>query len=182
MEEISRITGLEPEEALINLLLINDLHVSIFSEVISKEHIEKIAAEKFSVISSDGVGYDLGVETQKQELRYDLPHPRSFGAFPRALKLFAKEKGILDWEEIIYKSSGKPAEILGLSERGVIKKGNRADIIIINPSELADYSTYSNPFQYSTGIEYVFVNGEMVIGNKRLTEGNLAGKILPRGK
>ncbi|HDH04012.1 MAG TPA: hypothetical protein ENH22_00630, partial [Candidatus Campbellbacteria bacterium] len=171
--EISELTELNPEEVILNLLKINELHVSIFSEVISMEHIKKLAAEKYSVIASDGAGYDFSIKTK------NLPHPRSFGAFPRAMRLFVKESGLLKWEEMIYKMSGLPASIINLKDRGVIAKNNKADIIVFNPEEISDYATYKNPFQYSKGVEYVLINGKIVLSDSLLM-GKFAGQVLSR--
>jgi N-acyl-D-amino-acid deacylase len=172
ISQISRLSNLTPEEVILNLLLINNMHVSIFNETINMEHILSLAKEEYAAISSDGLGYDIS------EIKsLDLPHPRSFGAFPRAFRLFVKENKILNWETAIYKMSGLPAKILGLENRGIIAKGKKADIIIFNPEEISDYSTYDDPFQFSKGIEYSFINGIMVLDNGQL-KNKFAGQIL----
>lgn len=173
--DISQNSSLTPEEVILNLLETNNLRVSIFNEVISRDNIEKIAKEEFSVIASDGVGYDIN----QINLKSDLPHPRSFGAFPRALKWFSREKTLLPWEIAIYKTTGLPAGILGITDRGIIAKDKKADIVIFNPKEFSDTATYGNPFNYSEGIECVIINGEIILKNKELT-GILSGKILKK--
>ncbi len=175
--EISKKMEIPPEEAVLNLLKTNDLHVSIFSQVINPEHLLELAKEKYVAFSSDGAGFDSPRTGNIPSKYQDLPHPRSFGAFPRAFRLFVKENNILSWEEAIYKMTGLPASILGINDRGIIAKNKKADIIIFNPDEINDYSTYENPVQFSRGVEYVFLNGEKILVNNQLT-GKFAGRIL----
>ncbi|MBU1160051.1 amidohydrolase family protein [Patescibacteria group bacterium] len=167
--EISKKTEVSPEEVIISLLAENNLNVSIFSEVINPGHILEIAKENYMAIASDGVGYDASSPA--------IPHPRSFGSFPRAFRLFVKENNILDWQTAIYKMTGLPARILGITDRGTIEKGKKADIIVFSPEEISDYSTYENSFRFSEGIEYVIINGEIVLINSGLT-GKFAGQII----
>ncbi len=178
VEELSAASGLSGEEIILKLLETNDLRVSIFSEVISEENIELIAKEKFSAIASDGIGYSLPI-SPFGENRQDLPHPRSFGAFPKAFNLLVKQKKILPWETLIYKMTGLPAGILGFKNRGVIAKGNKADVIIFSPGEISDFATYDNPFRYSKGISDVLVNGTIVLSEGEFIEG-FAGRVLRR--
>lgn len=150
-------SGSSGEEIVLNLLEVNNLHVSIFSEVISEKNIEDLAKEEYSMVASDGVGYDVSSNTS--EIMKDLAHPRSFGAFPRFLKLFAKKK-IISWEDSIYKMTALPAKVLGLKDRGVIAKGNYADIVIFDPEEVEDQATYDAPYRLPLGIKRVLVNGK----------------------
>lgn len=174
--KISEETGVAPEEVILNLLEANNLSVSIFSEVINMEHISALAKEKYSVVSSDGVGYG-GLKTESLGLKADLPHPRSFGSFPKALKMLVKEKKVLSWEEAIRKMTGLPAGILGIKDRGVLEIGKKADIAIFNPDEISDYSTYNNPFQFSKGVEDILINGAVVLADNEMT-GKFAGRVL----
>jgi N-acyl-D-amino-acid deacylase len=177
IEQLSKSSGLSGEEIILSLLDTNNLRVSIFNEVISPENIEQIAKEEFSAIASDGVGYQLPDTKYQLSSINDLPHPRSFGAFPRAFRLLVKEKSLFNWEEIIYKMSGFPANILGLKDRGTIEKGSKADIIIFDPKEISDDATYDNPFQYSRGVKDVLVNGTLILDNEKFT-GQLPGYVL----
>lgn len=168
--------GIPGEEIILYLLEKNDLRVSIFSEVISDENILKIAQEEFSAISSDGVGYQSSVFSRQSS---DLPHPRSFGAFPRALNMLVKEKKVLTWEKAIYKMNGLPARILGITRRGILASGNIADIIVIDPQEISDRATYNNPFQYAKGIDQVLINGKLILDKENIT-GKFSGQIIRR--
>jgi N-acyl-D-amino-acid deacylase len=177
VEQLVALSESSGEEIILRLLETNNLRVSIFNEVIFEENIKTIGKENFSTISSDGVGYTLTKENISNKEIRDFPHPRSFGTFPRAINLFVKNEQILKWEELIYKMSGLPAEILGIRDRGVITEGRKADIIIFNPGEISDYSTYDKPYQYSKGVDYVIVNGVSIIDNDIFTKRSV-GKIL----
>jgi len=177
IEQLSKISGLAGGEIILSLLETNNLRVSIFNEVISEENIELIAKEEFSAVASDGVGYTISNLKSQISNPNDLPHPRSFGAFPRVFNLYVKEKPILNWENAIYKMTGLPAEILGIKDRGIIAKEKKADIIVFDPKVIFDQATYDNPFQYSSGVEQVLINGTIVLSNEEFT-GKFPGYVL----
>lgn len=172
IKELSVESDREPEEVILNLLEANKLRVSIFNEVISENNLEIIAKDDYSVLSSDGVGCDLDKKNTN-----DLPHPRSFGAFPRAISQFVKKKEIISIETMICKMSGLPAKILGITDRGILEKGKKADIVIFDPVTIEDAATYEEPFAAARGIESVFVNGKLAITAGKFT-GLMSGKIL----
>ena len=108
------------------------------------------------------------------------PHPRFYGTFPRILGRYIREKrSKLSLEEAIYKMTGFPAWRLGLKQRGEIKKNYIADITIFNPEKVIDKATFKNPHQYSEGIEFVIVNGELVVSEGTHTK-ITPGKVLRR--
>ncbi|MEK7130999.1 MAG: amidohydrolase family protein [Patescibacteria group bacterium] len=172
IKQIANETGRDEEEVILNLLEANDLRVSIFNEVIAEFNLELVAKDGFSVVSSDGVGYDFSHKKTN-----DLPHPRSFGAFPRAIKQLVMVKGLMPMETIINKMTGMPALILGIKDRGVIEKDKKADLLVFDPEKITDTATYENPISPSSGIDYVFVNGQAVVSASKLT-GHLPGKTL----
>lgn len=178
--ELSLSTELPAEEVILDLLAINDLHVSMFSEVILMDNVRELAKEEYAAIASDGVGYDSGsYKSQVLTSRRDLPHPRSFGAFPKALKMFAAENEKPAWEETIRKMTGLPAEIMGIKDRGIIAKKNKADIVVFDPENISDMATYSNPFQFSKGIKHVIVNGQLILSENKLAE-KFAGQVIKK--
>ncbi|MCH7883147.1 D-aminoacylase [Patescibacteria group bacterium] len=161
--QLSENSGLTPEDTMIELLLTNDLQVSIFNETISYDNVIEVLGKMYSAISSDGVGQGI------QESATDLPHPRSFGTYPRIFNWMVKEREVLSWENAIHKMTGLPAEILGLEKRGVIKKGAFADVVIFDPERIRDTADYQTPRRFSEGIEWVFVNGTAVISAGEFT-------------
>ncbi|MGD2092425.1 MAG: D-aminoacylase [Candidatus Aminicenantes bacterium] len=105
------------------------------------------------------------------------PHPRNYGTFPRVLRLYVREKGILTFEEAIRKMTSLPASRLGLTDRGCIKEGCYADIVIVEPDKVSDTATWENPHSYPTGISHVLVNGQPVIENNKFS-GLYPGKVI----
>ena len=91
------------------------------------------------------------------------PHPRWYGTFPRVLGRYVREKKVLSMEEAIHKMTFLPAKAMGLKDRGLIKIGNKADLTLFNPNTIIDNATFTNPHQFSDGIEYVFVNGKLAV-------------------
>ena len=94
------------------------------------------------------------------------PHPRSYGTFPRVLGHYVRESKIISLSEAIHKMTLMPAKAMGLKKRGFIAEGNKADLTLFDPKKVIDKATYEDPHQYSEGIEYVIVNGEIAVDNK----------------
>ena len=109
----------------------------------------------------------------------DQPHPRNFGTFSRKIGLYAIREKVVPLAQAIRSSSGLPADILGLADRGYLKAGMAADIVVFDPEKLIDQATYDRPQQYSTGVVHLFVNGTPAISDGTPT-GALAGKALRR--
>ncbi|MCA9020236.1 MAG: amidohydrolase family protein, partial [Planctomycetaceae bacterium] len=107
----------------------------------------------------------------------DRPHPRNYGTFPRKLGYYALQQKVIPLEHAIRSMTGLPADILGLKERGYLRKGDYADIVVFDPRILIDKATFDHPHQYSDGIRYLFVNGSPAI-NAGFPTGSLAGKAL----
>jgi dihydroorotase/N-acyl-D-amino-acid deacylase len=105
------------------------------------------------------------------------PHPRAYGTFPRILRKYVREEEVLGLPDAIRKFSALPAQRLRLTDRGVLKRGMWADVVVFDPSTITDRATYENPNQFSVGMEYVLVNGVPVITEGKMT-GALPGKVL----
>jgi N-acyl-D-amino-acid deacylase len=106
-----------------------------------------------------------------------VPHPRNYGTFPRKIGFFAIEEKLIPIEQAVRSASGLPADILHLPERGYLKPGYFADVVLFNPETYRDRATYDKPHSYATGVVYLFVNGKVVIEKEKFT-GTLAGKVL----
>jgi N-acyl-D-amino-acid deacylase len=113
-------------------------------------------------------------------LRRGHPHPRSFGTFPRVLGVYVREKGLLRLEDAIRKMTSQNAAKLGLQDRGLLRTGNYADITIFDPERIIDKATYEEPFAYSQGVEYVVVNGQIVLEQGKHTQAR-PGRALRHG-
>lgn len=172
--EIAHTHGFKISETVIDLLISSKGHIICFSgeDFVSKENLKKEILHPQSIISSAGAGYSLSYKKEEQ-----LVHPRCFGAFPKFLREYVREKKLLTWEEAIKKITTLPAEKLSLFQRGKIKKKAYADIVILDPQTLSDRATFTNPFRLPLGINYVIVNGKIVVEKGKHT-GVLAGEVL----
>ncbi len=113
-------------------------------------------------------------------LGQEHPHPRAYGTFPRILRKYVREEHVLTLEDAIRKFSALPAQRMRLVDRGVLKRGMWADIVIFDPATIRDLATYEQPNQLSEGMEYVLVNGTPVIAHGKMT-GALPGRVLRGG-
>jgi N-acyl-D-amino-acid deacylase len=113
-------------------------------------------------------------------LSVGAPHPRAYGTFPRVLARYVREQALLTWEEAIHKMTSLPAARLGLRDRGSVREGAYADLVVFDPDTITDTATYAEPHQYPEGIHQVLVNGHFVVHDGVQTE-ELPGRVL-RGK
>jgi N-acyl-D-amino-acid deacylase len=164
LAEISTILGKKPVETALHLILENS--PSIVSFNMQDADILNFMKEDFVMTGSDGSLVNPG---------QGVPHPRSYGTFPRKIKKYALEEKVITLEEAIKKSTSMPAEMIGLKDRGTIKEGNIADIVLLNLETIQDNATFADPHHYSTGIEYLIINGDIVI-EKGEYNGKLSGK------
>lgn len=120
----------------------------------------RILRHPLAMIETDGdpVGFGVG-----------FPHPRSYGAFPRVLARYVREMGVISLEEAVKKMTSMPARWIGRTDMGVIAEGMRADVAVFDPETIADRATYTDPHQFSVGIEQLLVNGVPVIRDGALT-------------
>jgi dihydroorotase/N-acyl-D-amino-acid deacylase len=107
------------------------------------------------------------------------PHPRWYGTFPRVLGRYVREKHVLTLEQGVHKMTGMPAARLGLTDRGLVKEGTHADLVVFDAATIADQATYERPHQYPVGIDYVLVNGIAVVNAGKFTNAR-AGVVLQR--
>jgi N-acyl-D-aspartate/D-glutamate deacylase len=115
------------------------------------------------------VGSDGSAYATDGPLRRGNPHPRNFGTFPRVLGVYVREKGVLTLEDAVRKMTSLNAAKLGLADRGLLRPGLFADVTAFAADRVIDRSTYQKPFQYSEGIEYVIVNGQLVLDQGKPT-------------
>ena len=109
------------------------------------------------------------------------PHPRAYGTFPRVLGRYSRDLKLFPLETAVYKMTGLSAMRLKLRDRGVLRAGNFADVVVFDPATIADKSTFEQPHQYPVGIEYVFVNGVAAVADGKFTDAR-SGRILKRGQ
>ncbi|MBT8048987.1 MAG: amidohydrolase family protein, partial [Gammaproteobacteria bacterium] len=111
----------------------------------------------------------------------DRPHPRNYGSFARVLGKYVREEEVLRFADAINKMSRMPADRIGLTDRGRIAVGAKADIAVLDPAKVIDRATFKEPHQMSEGVHHVFVNGQAVLLHGSMT-GNRPGRILRSGR
>lgn len=134
-----------------------------------EEDVRLIMRQPFVATASDGASMVPSTST--------VPHPRSYGCFARKIGRYAIEDQIISLEQAVRSASGLPADILKLPERGYLKAGYYADVVIFDPKTFRDRATFDKPHQYATGVRYLFVNGKLAIDDGKFTN-KLAGKVL----
>lgn len=171
--EVARDLNISDEAAIVELLLGSRGQVIVFAHVLDEMNVEMGLAHPLSFVATSGAGYSAYAARP----RADLPHPRSFGAFPRFLKKYAREKRLLSFEEAVAKVSGIPAARFGIAGRGLVKEGYFADLAVYDPRAIEDIASFQDPCRYSKGVHAVITNGVPVYF-KGAFMNNFPGKIL----
>jgi N-acyl-D-aspartate/D-glutamate deacylase len=127
------------------------------------------------------IGSDGSALAVEGPLRRGNPHPRSFGTFPRVLGVYVRDRGLLRLEDAVRKMTSLNAAKLGLTDRGLLRPGNFADVTVFDAERITDKADYSSPFKYSEGVEYVVVNGKLVLDGGKHT-GERPGRALRRAE
>ena len=164
VDEAAREAGKDPYDFVFDLLIANRGSVSCVWFIINEDDLKLAMRQPWVSIGSDGSAL-----ATSGPLRTGVPHPRNFGTFPRVLGKYVREEHVLTLEQAVHKMSGLTAQQMHLADRGLIKEGFAADLVIFDPATVADRATFSDPFQYPVGISTVIVNGRVVLDNGRHT-------------
>lgn len=167
IKDIAAETSAEPFDVFIRILTEDRLGTGILQHVGHEENVQAIMKHRTHTGGSDG----LLVGTK--------PHPRAWGTFPRYLGHYSRDLGLLSLEDTIHHLSGRPAARLKLHNRGLIREGYAADVVLFDPETVRDEATFENPRRAATGIHYVLVNGTAAIEGGQPT-GARAGRALRR--
>jgi N-acyl-D-aspartate/D-glutamate deacylase len=167
--EIAKIRGQDPVSACFDLIYEEGVFIHGVHHTMCEEDVKTVMEVPWVSVGSDGSALNLNYPGK--------PHPRSFGTNPRVLGKYVREGKILSLEDAIRKMTSLPAQVLGLKDRGLLKEGYWADIVLFDPDKVSDKATYENPKQYPKGIDYVLVNGTVVIDNGNHT-GARPGRII----
>jgi N-acyl-D-amino-acid deacylase len=171
MDAIAKQWGKDPIDAILDFL-IQDPTSEIVGFGMSEPDIVLTLQQPWVSFDNDSSG-----TSPEGVLGQDHPHPRAYGTFPRILRKYVREEKKLTLEDAIRKFSSFPAERMRLTDRGVLKAGMWADIVVFDPATIRDLATFDNPNQLSQGMEYVLVNGVPVIDQGKMT-GALPGRVL----
>jgi N-acyl-D-amino-acid deacylase len=169
--QIATAMGREPAHAMMDFLLSEEGIVSVILFMMSEENVALGIAHPMLMIGSDSLALSAG--------KGGKPHPRTYGTFPRVLGKYVREEGIMTLEEGVHKMTAMAAVQLGLHDRGVLAPAKAADITIFDPDTIIDRATFAAPHQYSDGIDYVIVNGQIVVEQGK-QHNVLPGRVLSR--
>jgi N-acyl-D-amino-acid deacylase len=171
LSEIAKLWNKDPMDALFDFLIEDPFaDVAVFG--MSQPDVTLALQQPWVAIDNDSSG-----TSPDGILGQEHPHPRAYGTFPRILRKYVREDKALTLEDAIRKFSALPAQRLRLTDRGVLKAGMWADVVVFDPATVRDLATFDNPNQLSEGMEYVLVNGSPVIEQGKMT-GVLPGKVL----
>ncbi len=174
--EVAADRGVDPFQAFFDLLVEEKSKIQMLNLSMSQDDVDQVIADPDGMIGSDSM--DLSDEGL---LSIGKPHPRAFGTVGKLFATYVREKGVLTFEQAVRKLTGLPAKRIGFTDRGILKEGNFADIVVFDPETIADTATYTHPQQYPTGIDTVIVNGQIAFHDGKQLD-VCAGKMLRKGK
>ncbi len=176
IDELARHWGVSPAQCTIRLLVEEELNVQCAFFSMSEDDVATVLSADFCSIGSDASARAFEGVTAP-----GVPHPRTYGCFPRVFGRFVRGRHTLTIEEAIRRMTSLPAAQFGLAGRGSIALGNCADLVVFDADTIADRATYENPFVSAAGIRHVVVNGRAVIRNGEVTRA-LPGRVLRNGR
>lgn len=172
LAEVAKMQNKDPMDALFDLLIEDKASTEVAVFGMSEPDIVVALQQPWVAFDNDSSG-----ASTEGILGQEHPHPRAYGTFPRVLRKYVREEKKLTLEDAIRKFSALPAQRMRLTDRGVLKAGMWADVVVFDPTTIRDLATFENPNQLSQGMEYVLVNGVAVIDQGKQT-GALPGKVL----
>jgi len=174
LDEFVRLTNKTVEDALIDLLIDSNLATLLVAGPPLDHLVEPLLKHDLAMLGSDGIYFAGG-----------HIHPRVYGSAGRWLGPLVRDRKVFSLEEAVHKLSGRSAARFGLPNRGVIREGASADLVVFDPANITDHATYEEPTKPCTGIDYVAVNGQIVVSSGKPAElpmkGRLSGKYLRHG-
>jgi N-acyl-D-aspartate/D-glutamate deacylase len=175
LAEIAEMRNVDGIEAMLMLIDEEDNDVAEIMHNRVEGDIRFFMQYEHAMIGSDGNAIERAGTWEAS-----MPHPRFYGTFPRVLGRYVRDEPLISIETAIHKMTGMPARRLGLSDRGTLREGAIADIVVFDPKTISDVATFEDPHRYPIGMSYVFVNGESVIRDGVHT-GVRPGAVLQRG-
>ncbi len=172
LAELAKLQNKDPMDALFDLLIDDQASTEVAAFGMDEPDVTLALQQPWVSIDNDSPG-----ASPEGVLGQEHPHPRAYGTFPRILRKYVREDKKLTLEEAIRKFSALAAQRMGFADRGVLKAGMRADVVVFDPESVRDLATFENPNQLSQGMEYVLVNGVPVVDRGKMT-GALPGKVL----
>jgi N-acyl-D-amino-acid deacylase len=169
LSDLAEERGVDPLDVAIDL--IKGGSVSIVSHNMDEGDVETLMVQPWTMTSSDGDLVPWGV---------GVPHPRSYGAFPRKIRVYAVEKGVIGLEQAIRSMTSLPALVFDMPDRGTLRAGAAADVVVFDLDRVRDTAEYTDPHRLAEGMVWVFVNGQAAVRDGELTDVR-AGRVLRKG-
>ena len=171
LAELARADGCEPVDFFLDLLRDEGGGIEVVIAAIGEDDIRRVMRNPSVAVASDG--WTLSPEAGGR------PHPRSYGTFARVLGRYAREDSVISLEEAVRKMTSLPAQRLGMADRGWVRRGARADLVVFDPATVIDRATYEQPHRFCAGVHHVFVDGTPVI-REGVDTGAATGAVLRR--
>jgi N-acyl-D-amino-acid deacylase len=175
LAEVAKMRGVSPEDAAIDLVIEDGSRVGVAYFLMNEENIRRQAALPWVSFGSDEDG-----EAPQGVFLLSSPHPRAYGNFAKVFAQYVRKDHVLTLEQAVHKLATLPADNLSLPDRGRLRSGAFADVVVFDPNTIQDHATYEKPHQLSSGVSYVLVNGIMAIKDGAAT-GAPSGRIV-RGR
>jgi N-acyl-D-amino-acid deacylase len=172
LAEAARLRGQDPIDAIFDILIADEAFTYVAVSGMSEPDVSLALVQPWVSINNDSAG-----TSPEGLLGKEHPHPRAYGTFPRILRKYVREEKKLSLEDAIRKFTALPAQRMRLADRGVLKQGMWADVVVFDPETVRDLATFEKPNQLSQGMDWVLVNGVPVIDGGKMT-GALPGKVL----
>ncbi len=172
--DVGRSLGMDPLDALLDLLVEAGCVADCVMFDQDESNTRRVMQLDRVMVGSDGYSVKANGYMGKRAM-----HPRSYGSFPRVLGHYGRDEKLLSWPRAVYRMTGLPAQAFNMTDRGTLRPGVWADVVVFDPQTVLDQATFIDAHQYPLGIEYVFVNGELAVAHGETT-GSRAGSVLPR--
>jgi N-acyl-D-amino-acid deacylase len=169
LPELAAARAVSVGDLIVDLLLEEEMEVSILAFVGNEDNVREIMRHPVYTVGTDGI------------LVGGAPHPRAYGTFPKLLGEYVRDLQLMSLEEAVRKMTSAAAQRMGIRDRGLLRTGMKADLVVFEPAAVGSPATYADPKRFPTGIPYVLVNGTPVVWDGRHT-GATPGRVLRRGR
>jgi len=174
LEEIGREMGKDPRDAAMDLVIADRAEASVIISIMREDDVRAALAHPMIAI-----GTDSGARAEDGPLSVSKSHPRAWGSFTKILGTYVRDEKLVPLEEAVRRFTSRPATRMGITDRGILRPGFKADITIFDLATVRDRSTFTDPNHYSEGIRHVLVNGQPVVSDGRITDAR-PGQVVRR--
>ncbi len=164
LAEIGKAMGKDPRDAVMDLVIADHAESSCIISIMNEDDVRTVM--KHPLVSFDT---DSGAQAEDGQLSESKSHPRAWGTFTRVLGHYARDEKLFTLEEAVRKMTSQAAIRVGIADRGIIRPGMHADLVVFDPATIIDRATFEDPRHYSEGVRYVFVNGRAVVADGKIT-------------